>query len=71
MSRGVRARTTIRSPSSTTFSMTSGDNPENTTCTSLITSSTWEATTATTLGHHRKCDRVTTQSLDRAGATGA
>ncbi len=39
---GVRANTTIRSPSSATSSMTSGDSPENTFCTSPLTSSTQE-----------------------------
>lgn len=50
---GVRARTTIRSPSSAISSMTSGNSPEKTICTGSLTSFTRRPTTPTSLRHHR------------------
>lgn len=50
---GVRARTTIRSPSSATPSMTNGARPENTVCTSSLASFTRMPTALTTPRYHR------------------
>jgi len=54
---GVRASTTIRPPSSTTSSMTSGERPEHIVCASLLASITRVSTSRTTLRHHRHLRR--------------